>query len=89
MQLMIPAISDLPCQNSSRGGSDCISTVMRILTLTTIDDQTVTVISDNLCSIEQNRDLEGSIVTLSNGLSYTVRETMLEIVTALQAVDDI
>jgi len=62
---------------------------MRILTLNTVNGDAVTVIADNLCSIEQDRDQEGSIVTLTNGVTYTVRETMLEIVTELQAVNNI
>ncbi len=62
---------------------------MRILTLNTLDSEPVTVIADNLCSIEQDRDHEGSVVTLTNGVRYTVSETMLEIVTQLQAVDNI
>jgi uncharacterized protein YlzI (FlbEa/FlbD family) len=62
---------------------------MRILTLTTVDSQPVTIIAEQICAIIEDRDQMGTNVTLSNGDSYTVTETMLEVVTMLQSVDKI
>ena len=58
--------------------------MLHILTLNTLEDQTVTIIADNICSMEQNRDTEGTVVSLVNGSTYTVRESMVEIFTELQ-----
>jgi uncharacterized protein YlzI (FlbEa/FlbD family) len=58
--------------------------MLHILTLNTLEDQTVTVIADNICAMEQNRDTEGTVISLVNGDRLTVRESMVEIFTELQ-----
>lgn len=58
---------------------------MQIITLTTLDDAVVTLVSQNICSMLQTRDQLGTEVILINNQKITVRESMLEIAQQMQA----
>lgn len=58
---------------------------MQIITLTTLDDAVVTLVSQNICSMLETRDHTGTVITLTNDQEITVKESMLEIAQQMQS----
>ncbi len=59
---------------------------MRFITVTDLEsEKPVTVIVDNICSIQESVDTQGTAISLANGDVVIAREPMLEIITELQA----
>ncbi len=58
---------------------------MRFITVTDLQsEKPVTVIVDNICSIQESTDTVGTAISLANGDVVIARETMIEIITELQ-----
>ncbi len=58
---------------------------MRFITVTDLQsEKPVTVIVDNICSIQESTDTLGTAISLANGDTVIARETMIEIITELQ-----
>ncbi len=60
---------------------------MRFITVTDLEsEKPITVIVDNICSIQESADTQGTAISLANGDVVIAREPMLQIVTELQTL---
>ncbi len=60
---------------------------MRFITVTDLEsEKPITVIVDNICSIQESVDTVGTAISLVNGDTVIAQESMIDIVTELQRV---
>jgi uncharacterized protein YlzI (FlbEa/FlbD family) len=57
---------------------------MHVITLETVSNQMVTVVAENICSMMEQVDQEGTVIELANSTQLVVRESMLEITQKMQ-----
>ncbi len=57
---------------------------MHVITLNTITGSTVTIVSENICSMTEHKDQVGTTIELVNNTEITVSESLLEITQQMQ-----
>jgi uncharacterized protein YlzI (FlbEa/FlbD family) len=57
---------------------------MHVITLETVSNQMVTIVAENICSMMEQVDQEGTVIELANSTQLVVRESMLEITQKMQ-----
>ena len=57
---------------------------MHVITLTTTAGSTVTIVSENICSMTEHKDQVGTTIELINSTEITVSESLLEITQQMQ-----